>query len=67
MIPIVIIGLENLQNTSISVFDMQGILRLKQPITNEKSEIFIESLEKGLYIAKISNNRYSVIKKFIKL
>lgn len=60
-------GMENLQNASISIYDMQGHLRLKQSIANEKTEIFIDSLEKGLYVAKISNSRYSVTKKFLKL
>ena len=60
-------GTENLQNSSISIYDMNGHLRLKRSINGEKTEIFIDMFEEGYYVAKISNSRYSVTKKFLKL
>lgn len=59
-------NINDLQNTTVSVFDIQGQLLLQQNVKQAKTEININSFAKGMYVAKICNNTNIVFQKFIK-
>ena len=55
-----------LQNTFISIYDIQGQLLLQQAIIQQKTEVNINNLAKGIYVLKINNNNNTTITKFVK-
>jgi sugar lactone lactonase YvrE len=59
-------GIQVLQNTSISIYNIEGQL-IKQLSTKQtKSEIDIHDFPAGVYLIKINNEKESFVKKFIK-
>ena len=58
--------LSSLQNTTVSIYDIQGKLLLQQNITQPQTELNIASLAKGIYIVKVNNNIKSMQSKFVK-
>lgn len=64
-----ILTIENLaiiKNGSITIVNIQGQLIMQQYINQEKTNIDISNLEKGVYILKISNANGATIKKISK-
>jgi hypothetical protein len=55
-----------INKTSIFVYSIQGQLILQQFISQEKTELDISKLVKGVYIIKISNNNSSEITRLVK-
>ena len=58
--------LTKLQNTTVSIYDVQGKLLLQQNITQPQTELNIASLAKGIYVVKINNDTNSMQSKFVK-
>ncbi|MFZ4402296.1 MAG: T9SS type A sorting domain-containing protein [Bacteroidales bacterium] len=58
--------LTHLQNTTVSIYDIQGKLLLQQNITQPQTELNIASLAKGIYVVKVNNNKQSLVSKFVK-
>jgi hypothetical protein len=58
--------LNDLQNTSVTVFDMQGKLLLQQTITQQQTELNINQFAKGIYVVKVQNEKEIMQSKFIK-
>ena len=58
--------LTSLQNTTVSIYDMQGKLLLQKCITQPQTELNIASLAKGIYIVKVTNDTNSMQSKFVK-
>jgi hypothetical protein len=58
--------LKNLQNTSVSIYDIQGKLLLQQNIQQVQTEIDIATFAKGIYIIKVNNENESMVNKFVK-
>jgi hypothetical protein len=58
--------LKNLQNTSVSIYDIQGKLLLQQSITQPQTELTITQFAKGVYIVKVNNDKDTLISKFVK-
>ncbi|MFZ4740970.1 MAG: T9SS type A sorting domain-containing protein [Bacteroidales bacterium] len=56
--------LTKLQNTTVSIYDIQGKLLLQQSITQQQTELNISSFAKGIYIVKLNNNNMQ--SKFVK-
>jgi hypothetical protein len=57
---------KNLQNNTLSIYNIQGQLLLQQEITQLQTELNIASLAKGIYIVKINNDKQSMHSKFVK-
>jgi hypothetical protein len=55
-----------LQNTTISIYDIQGKLLLQQAISQHQTELNISQLAKGIYIVKVNNDKNSMVSKFVK-
>ncbi|NVN95702.1 MAG: T9SS type A sorting domain-containing protein [Bacteroidetes bacterium] len=58
--------LTSLQNTTVSIYDVQGKLLLQQNITQPQTELNIAPLAKGIYILKVNNDTKSMQSKFVK-
>jgi len=58
--------LKNLQNTTISIYDMQGKLLLQQAITKQQTEFNIAQFARGIYVVKVYNDSNAFISKFVK-
>ena len=58
--------LTHLQNTTVSIYDVQGKLLLQQSITQPQTEINIASFAKGIYVVKVNNDNNSMQSKFVK-
>ena len=56
----------NLQNTTISIYDIQGKLLLHQAISNAQTELNIAQFAKGMYIVKVKNENDNLVSKFTK-
>ena len=56
----------DLQNTVISIYNIQGQLIQQQTITNAQTELNISQFAKGVYVVKIHNDRESIVSKFVK-
>ncbi len=50
----------------LSIFDARGVKVYSQSITNRFQEIDVKSLDKGMYILRISNDDHTVMKRFVK-
>ncbi len=57
---------KDLQNTLISIYNMEGQLLLQQAINQEKTELNISSFAKGVYFINISDDKNLKHIKFIK-
>jgi hypothetical protein len=53
-------------NNVLTVYDNHGQLLLKQNLSQQKTEINISNLSKGLYLLKLENDGNIAVKKFIK-
>jgi len=58
--------ISDLKNTHISIYNLQGQLLLQKSITQEKTELSINNLAKGMYIVKVYNNNNTMVTKFVK-
>ena len=58
--------LDNLHNTTVSVYDIQGQLLLQQLINQEKTVLNITGFAKGVYIVKVFNDNNTMVSKFVK-
>lgn len=56
----------DLQNVTISVYNIEGMLVLKRISGSNNSTIDISNLSKGVYMVKIENNEKTYINKFVK-
>jgi len=56
----------NLQNTTISIYDMQGKILLKQAISQQQTEFNVSQFARGIYVVKVYNDRNAFISKFVK-
>lgn len=63
---IITIETTDITKQTISIYNMQGQLLIQQPMPQAKTVIDISSLEKGLYVFKLSNANGIAVKKFIK-
>ena len=59
-------ALNDVQNTTISIYDIQGQLLLQQTIEQSLTTLNIASFAKGIYVVKVNNDKLSVVSKFIK-
>jgi N-acetylneuraminic acid mutarotase len=60
------IKVSHLQNVTVSIYDLQGQLLMRQPIQKDKTEISINQMEKGLYIVKICLDKDIMVGRFVK-
>jgi photosystem II stability/assembly factor-like uncharacterized protein len=58
--------LKNLQNTTVSIYDIQGKLLLQQNRLQPQTELDISGFAKGIYIIKLINEKETMQSKFIK-
>ena len=58
--------LKNLQNTSLSIYDIQGKLLLQQAIEQSQTGLNISRFEKGVYVIKVNNDNNTMYSKFLK-
>jgi len=58
--------LSKLQNTTVSIYDVQEKLLLQQCITQPQTELNIASFAKGIYVVKVNNDKQSMVNKFVK-
>ncbi len=58
--------IKNLQNTTVSIYDIQGKLLLQQNILQPQTELDISGFAKGIYIIKVTNEKETIQSKFIK-
>jgi photosystem II stability/assembly factor-like uncharacterized protein len=56
----------SLQNTTVSIYDVQGKLLLQQNITQPQTELNITSFAKGIYVVKVNNDKQCMQSKFVK-
>lgn len=56
----------NLQNTTVSIYNIQGQQLLQQNIRQSQTEIDIQKLAKGIYIIKVINGNEVIQGKFVK-
>jgi len=56
----------NLQNTTVSIYDVQKKLLLQQTLTHPQTELNIASFAKGIYVIKVNNDNNSMQSKFVK-
>ena len=55
----------SLNNSSIEIYSITGTL-ISKPCLNNKNEIDISNLSKGIYIIKINSEKYNIVKKIVK-
>ncbi len=58
--------LKNLQNTTLSIYDIQGKLILQQLINQLQTELNIRHFAKGVYVVKVNNLKNNMVRKFVK-
>ncbi|MFZ4740703.1 MAG: T9SS type A sorting domain-containing protein [Bacteroidales bacterium] len=58
--------LTHLQNTTVSIYDVQGKLLLQQSITQPQTEFNIAAFAKGIYVVKVNNDNNCMQSKFVK-
>ena len=56
----------NIQNTVVFIYNIQGQFLFHQQIKQEKTELNINSLAKGMYIVKVLNENKTIVSKFVK-
>ena len=55
----------SLENTIISIYNVQGKLLFQQPLKKDITELDISGFEKGVYILKLTNNKMTEVTKFV--
>lgn len=60
------VNITNARNTSLKVYNIQGVLELKTNIVNNLKELNIEQLSSGVHFLKFQNEQGTVVKKLIK-
>jgi hypothetical protein len=64
------ISIENISasqtKNTLSIYNMQGQLILRQALPKEKNMIDISAFENGLYVVKVESDNSIVVKKFVK-
>ena len=58
--------LQQLQNATVSIYDIQGEQLLHQNITEMQTQINISSFAKGIYIVKLQTDKETLQSKFVK-
>jgi len=58
--------LKDIQNSTVSIYDIQGKLLLQQKIMQQQTELNISQFAKGIYIVKVNNDKETVQSKFVK-
>ena len=58
--------LQQLQNASLSIYDIQGKQLLQQSLTEQQTQINISSFAKGIYIVKLQTDEVTLQSKFVK-
>jgi hypothetical protein len=58
--------LQQLQNASFSIYDIQGKQLLHENISEAQTQIDISSFAKGIYIVKLQTDKETQQSKFIK-
>lgn len=58
--------LQKLQNTTVSIYDIQGKQLLHQNISEELSQLDISAFAKGIYIIKVQSDKEILQSKFVK-
>ncbi len=61
-----IISISIIDNCNFQIFNIQGKLIKKGKLSSEDNKIDIASFEKGLYLLKIKNSGFSILKKIMK-
>jgi len=56
----------NTKNNLLSIYNMQGQLIIRRSIMQEKTEINLSELSKGVYILKLINSESTAVVKFVK-
>ena len=59
-------NLSDLQNTTISIFNIQGQLLLQKSVKQQQTELNISTFAKGIYVVKVNNNKNNMVSKFVK-
>ncbi|MEP3837798.1 MAG: carbohydrate-binding protein [Algibacter sp.] len=60
------INITNAFNTTLEIYNIQGVLEMKAEILNHQKEITLEHLSSGVHFLKFKNEQGTVIKKLIK-
>ncbi|MEI6695846.1 MAG: LamG-like jellyroll fold domain-containing protein [Bacteroidota bacterium] len=58
--------IQNQQNTTVSIYDIQGQLLLQQTIVQLQTELNISHLANGVYLVKVNNDKNTLVSKFVK-
>jgi len=58
--------LKSLQNTTVSIYDIQGKLLMQQNIYQLQTELNIAAFAKGIYFVKVTNDKETIQTKFVK-
>ena len=61
-----LLSINDFQNTTVSIYNLQGQLLLHQTVNQEKSEINISHFARGIYVIKLSNADNTFVSKFVK-
>jgi hypothetical protein len=56
----------NLQYTTVSIYNIQGQLLMQQQIRQQQTELNISQFAKGIYIVKVQNEKETMVRKFVK-
>ncbi len=54
------------ENTVVSIYNIQGELRSQQPLKKDITELDISGLEKGVYVVKLISNKATEVTMFVK-
>lgn len=57
---------EQMDNAQIHIFDLNGILRLSENLTDIRTEIDLSSLSKGIYVVKVGTETRMFVRRIIK-
>ena len=59
-------SINDFQNSMISIYDIQGQLKLQLIIEQPQTAINISGFAKGIYIVKVNNDKNTLVSKFVK-
>ncbi len=65
-ITIEINNFKDIQNTTISIYAIQGQLLMQQTISHPQTELIISQFAKGVYVVKVHNEKHTIVSKFVK-
>ena len=66
IVTVTINKINNLHNTNVFIYDIQGQLMLQQAIKQETTVLTISNFAKGMYVVKICNDINTLVSKFVK-